>query len=283
MKLGIIDGAYLDRYGLKKGLAIMREQGYECIDYQKLCFTESELFTGSAAHFESVLSEIREACASEGIEISQTHGPWRWPPQDATEEDRAERFEKMSISVRGTAILGCRNMVIHPIMPFGTDSDPEPERMWDMNLEFMRKLADEGQRCGVTVCYENMPFPAMKLATPEAVCRFVKTLDHPFFKVCLDTGHCAVLGISAGESVRLIGKEYLRTLHIHDNDGRSDLHWLPNTGVIDWTDFSNALNEIGFDGTASLETCVKNDIENGEARTAAELSLLESLKAIARR
>ena len=46
----------------------------------------------------------------------------------------------------------------------------------------------------------------------------------------------------------------LRTLHVHDNDGNQDLHWVPFTGVVDWDDFSKALQEIGFDSCLSIET-----------------------------
>lgn len=283
MKLGIMSGAYLDRYGLQEGLARMRAHGYECVDYDNFCDTTTPLFQGTEAEFEHSLIDVRTACADAGIQISQTHGPWRWPPRDSTEEDRAERLEKMIRSVRGTAILGCPYMVIHPIMPFGCNRDPEPERMWAMNYDFMRKLADAGQEYGVTVCYENMPMPALSIATPEAVLRFVKTLDHPNFRVCLDTGHCAVCGRSVGEAVRLLGREYLRVLHVHDNNGRGDFHWLPYEGIIDWDDFAAALQEIGFDGTLSLETHVSKDLPDGDERTAAELKLFDSAKRLAGR
>lgn len=283
IKIGIMNSAYTERYGLHEGLARMRAQGYECMDYQELCHTDTPLFEGTEAEFERTLTEVREASAEAGIEISQTHGPWRWPPQDFTEEDRAERLEKMIKSVRGTAILGCPYMVIHPIMPFGDNQDPEPERLWDMNYEFMRKLADAGREYGVTVCYENMPMTALSISTPEAILKFVKTLDHPNFKVCLDTGHCAVFGLSVGEAVRLLGREYLRVLHVHDNDGRGDFHWLPYEGVIDWSDFAAALQEIGFDGTLSLETHVPHRIPDGAERAAANQKLFEDARRLAGR
>lgn len=283
MKIGIESGAYLSRYGQEEGLSRMRAQGYECVDFQSFCHTDTPLFAGSEAEFEVTLKNVREACANAGIEISQTHGPWRWPPQDFTEENRAERLEKIIKSVRGTAILGCPYMVIHPIMPFGDNQDPEPERLWDMNYEFMRKLADAGREYGVTVCYENMPMRALSISTPEAILRFVKTLDHPNFKVCLDTGHCAVFGLSVGDAVRLLGKEYLRVLHVHDNDGRGDLHWLPFTGVIDWADFTGALQEISFDGTLSLETHVADKLPDGAERAVAEQKLFEDARRLAGR
>lgn len=133
MKIGIETAGYVARYGLYEGLRRMKEQGYEALDYQALAGTDTPLYNGTEAEFERQLTEGRNACADAGIEISQTHGPWRWPPQDATEEQRAERFEKMSKAVRATAILNCPYMVIHPIMPFGWKRDPDPELLWNMN------------------------------------------------------------------------------------------------------------------------------------------------------
>ena len=62
------------------------------------------------------------------------------------------------------------------------------------------------------------------------------------------------------DSIRLLGREYLACLHVHDNDGVRDLHWVPYRGVIDWADFSLALHEIGYEGTLSLETNVSKKL-----------------------
>jgi len=105
----------------------------------------------------------------------------------------------------------------------------------------------------VVICLENMPFPCQCLARPRQTLEFVRSFDSEWLRVCLDTGHCAVLGLSAGDSVRLIGKEYLWALHVHDNDGLRDRHLPMRDGVLDWTDFGNALQEIGFEGTLSSE------------------------------
>ena len=110
------------------------------------------------------------------------------------------------------------------------------------------------------IALENMPFLQLILSTPEQVLDFVKEFDSPYFRVCLDTGHAAVFGLSAGDSVRKIGREYLACLHVHDNVGAHDYHWLPYRGVTDWADFSGALHEIGFDGTLSLETNVSGKL-----------------------
>ena len=236
----------------------IRELGYDCIDFQSFCHTEN-VFFGDQSDVSANLKLVRDACADAGLTVSQTHGPWRWPPRDSTKEERDERFEKMVRSLYGTAELGCRDMVIHPIMPFGDWQDPYPEAFMEMNLEFFGRLTEEAKKAGVVIDFENMPMPALSLATPSQILDFVKTIDSPYFRVCLDTGHCAVTKNDPADAVRMIGREYLRVLHVHDNDGNGDFHWLPGTGVINWEEFSKALFDIGFEGVFSLETDVKSD------------------------
>ena len=60
-------------------------------------------------------------------------------------------------------------------------------------------------------------------------------------------------------------------------------HWRPYTGVIDWDDFSNALTEIGFDGSMSLETYVPHSVPNGPEREAEEDKLFRDACRIAKR
>lgn len=50
-------------------------------------------------------------------------------------------------------------------------------------------------------------------------------------------------------------------LHITDNHGLTDEHFMPGTGNIDFTELREALEEKGFNGVISLEVC--RDIQNG--------------------
>ena len=288
MKIGIVTYAYVDPYGYEKGIEKLKNHGYECIDYSShslpnLVDTEHEIFSLSETEFERVLRREGEFYRNEGIQISQTHGPWRYPPRDGTKEERDERFEKMCKAIRGTAYLGCENIVVHPLMPFGSHSDAEPDVQWEINLEFMSRLAVVGEEHGITVCFENMPFRELPLSSVREILRMVKTVNNKYFKVCLDTGHCSAIGESPAEAVRLLGKEDLRVMHVHDNNGIKDYHWLPGTGVIDWDDFSASLAEIGFDGTLSLETGVIRFANEGEELDLRERELAEFARKIARK
>ncbi len=258
MKTGIESSAYRDEADLAGSYRRMRRHGYDCVDYQLFVNTETPLFRLDDALFTRKLREEAAIIRDAGLEISQTHGPWRYPPHDGTEEERAERFEKMVRSLRGTRALGCPYMVIHPIMPFGTGGEGSRERFFDINFDFYRRLARVAGDEGVVICLENMPMPDLPLARPAEILAFVKAIDSPALRVCLDTGHCTMCGVEPAQAVRELEREYLRTLHVHDNDGRRDLHWTPYRGVIDWAAFSQALRDIGFDGALSLETHVES-------------------------
>ncbi len=257
MKIGIESAAYFRSFGVEKGSYLAREHGYDCLDYGEMSVTETEFFRLPEAEFEKRLIYIKEEMAKNGIYACQTHGPWRHPARDFTEEDRAERFDAMSKAIRGTAYIGSKNFVIHTMMPFGTNTAERPEEMKAINFEYFNRLCDVAEEYGVVINFENLPFLNLPINNCKQVLDFVKWINRDCFKVCLDTGHALVSSEQPGEAVRMIGKEYLRTLHVHDNDGTGDYHRLPGDGIADWQDFGKALHEIEFDGVLSLETMVR--------------------------
>jgi len=265
MKIGINYSQYdhtYERYGKEKFLKL-RQHGYDAVDYG-IAYTGSAWYSANDAELKQKANAEKCAAHSAGIQISQTHGPWRWPPQDSSQQEREERLEKMKKAAVITALLGCKNLVIHPIMPFGIEDlkCDKQQQTWDLNLEFFRSLVAHAKQYGVTVCLENMPMRYFSIATPEKILEFVKEINDDFFKICLDTGHVSVFpDLSVGNEIRKLG-DYIRVLHIHDNMGNKDAHLYPTKGIIDWRDFVNALEEIGYDGILSLETGPSGNLED---------------------
>ena len=209
-------------------------------------------------YIESALHEKALADAA-GVTINQVHGPWIHPPKDSTPEERRTRAEVMKRSLRATAAVGCENWVIHPVMPYGSKNEPDAEEFWRINLEFFRDLLPYAKERGITICYENMPFPALRISPPDETLRFVREINDDNFKLCLDTGHSNILGVSPADAVRMAGKD-LRVLHVHDNSKYKDDHLFPFFGKIDWKEFYAALKEVGFDGVFSLEIVLSSKL-----------------------
>ncbi len=242
-----------ERYSDKK-YQKLREHGFESIDID-IADTSSFLYTEPFEVAKEALLHHKKLIDEAGIEISQTHGPWRWPSRDYTEAERAERLEKMQYSIRLTKVLGCKYFVIHPIMPY-TVEDTEKgyaEDTWRLNLEFFRKLLVTAKEEDVVICLENMPMLKFSMSTPEQIYKFVKEINDDHLKICLDTGHTAVFyELDVAEEVRRIGDE-LRVLHVHDSKWRIDCHFFPYFGRIDWDSFAKALKDVNYKGAFSLE------------------------------
>lgn len=255
MKIGIefniLNSGYC-RYGDKKYIKL-KEHGFSCIDFN-MSNTNTEIYTSPAS--DEILLREKALADDAGIEIHQTHGPWRSPPRDGTFEDRAERMDKMKKSIRMASLLGCKNWVIHPLMPLGADDTVtgSEKGTWEINLRFMEELLITAKEYGVTICLENMPMAKFSMAKPAAILSFVEEIGDENFKICLDTGHVSVFDdLSLCDEVRRLGDK-IKVLHVHDNKCGKDLHLMPYFGTIDWKEFALSLKDIGYDGAFSLET-----------------------------
>lgn len=248
MKTGNTSGAFsylpIDRMYVR-----MRELGYNAVD-QDLADTNAPCYR-DAASMEAHCKVIRAAAEDAGIEISQVHGPW--PTDDTTAENRAKTLENMRLAVYGCHCLGAPYLIIHPQMPYGWGREEDADFALSLTVELMKNLMPDCEKYGVTLCLENMPMTAHRISTMERIAEAVEMVGHPNAAICFDTGHTNVYGHDLGDAVRTAGK-YLRTLHVHDNDGKADRHQLPWLGTADWNSFTAALAETGFDGVMSLET-----------------------------
>lgn len=264
MKIGVYTGG-LSRWGDRR-YQMLRGLGYSCIDFNMADTTAVPYTLGEEEFTQYLLAEKALADAA-GIEISQVHGPWHWPPNDSTPDNRTERLAKMQTAIRATALLDCKNMVIHPIMPVGIEDvgTGKEQETWDLNIAFMTELLTTAKEHDITICLENMPMTKFSMGSHKDILRFVNAINDSHFKICLDTGHVSVFsGLSPADALREL-KDEVCVLHIHDNDGVRDLHQMPYEGIIDWEDFGAALKEVKFQGIFSLETAPSADMPLPEA------------------
>ncbi len=288
MKIGIQDANYTRYYGISDGAKRAHSQGYECYDIGYFVNVETNFFKLPEEKFKAEILKNRAIMESEGIIAWQVHSPWRYPPREGTPEEIAERLEQFLKAIRGAGYIGATHFVMHAIMPFGVNSDKNPEEQRNINAEFMKRLFEEAKAYGVRyIDIENLPFPAMPINNTRQCLEMAKRMnaetESDVFKVCLDTGHANFCGENPADMVRMLGHEYLGALHVHDNNGKADQHARPGRGTIDWEDFSNALQEIGFEGCMSFETNVPGSIPNGEERDCQEIELAQYGLKIAKR
>lgn len=238
--------------------------GYDSVDYG-MCDTDTWLFNLPWEEAKAGILEHKRLADEAGIIINQVHGPWN-PNYDLTPEGRAERMEKMQKSIRLTALLGCKNWVIHPIIPvdWRDKTVGGVQETWDVNVKFMKELLKTAKEYDVTICLENLPFTEFSIARPEETLRLINEINDDHFKMCLDTGHVlAFKDLDLAEVVKSLG-DTIKVFHIHDNRrGEGELHLFPYMGHIDWKGFAEAVKQIGFTGVFSLETVPSHELSDG--------------------
>ena len=255
MKIGI-GNYYLEKYGLSEGARLMAEDGYEFADlnFQDV---ESEFYTSGEDGFFMLAGRYRAALKKNGISVFQIHGPWRFPPKDGTEADRAELFGKMTKALGIARFFEAKYMAVHPLMPFGEHSAERPDEVYEINKRFFSALASVAGKLGVTICLENMPYMEFPLSETEKLLELICDIGSPHLKLCLDTGHANMFDKPIGAIIRDTGADYIKIIHVHDNLGDKDAHLPPYSGNVDWGEFCEALYDIGFAGVMNFETSAK--------------------------
>ena len=253
MKIGLESSAYFDLYDYEEGFKKLKSHGFDCIDYAELCKRHSDLYKFSEDKYRGVLTDIGEAADKYGVEITQLHG--LWATDDKTRAQREESISYFIKEIEGASYLGCKNVVIHPFLPFGWGAEIDKDKIWDVNIDLFTRLMPYAEKYGVTVCAENQPFTAIAMSAVKEVKKLIREINHPNFKACLDTGHANVFHDDLAADVRLLGDD-LVTLHVHDNKGNWDQHLIPYMGNIKWEEFLAALKEIEYKGAFTLETMI---------------------------
>lgn len=257
MRIGLESAAYFGLYDYDEGFKKLKEHGFDCIDYAELCKRHSDLYKFSDDKYRGFLTDIGESANKHGVEITQLHG--LWATDDKTRAQREESIGYFIKEIEGAHYLGCKNIVIHPFLPYGWGAEVDKDKIWDVNIDLFSRLLPHAEKYGVTICAENQPFTAIAMSTVKEVKKLIREFNHPNFKACLDTGHANVFHDDIAEDVRLLGDD-LATLHVHDNKGNWDQHLIPYMGNIKWEEFLAALKEIGYKGAFTLETMVSTSM-----------------------
>ncbi len=234
----------------------LKEIGYSCVDLSALGDQNSLVCTLPEEESKALLLKEKSMADEAGIEIWQAHGPVKSLARALTEKELEDLLRHTKKSIRDCAIIGCKNLVVHPAMPFGwSDRGSEIAKdTFDFNVKFLTELSDYAKDYGVIICYENLPCIGYSISTPEEIIAVVDTVNRDNVKVCLDIGHLLAFSYSlkAGEEIRRLGNR-IQVLHCHDTYGGADQHSFPQLGGTNWKEVAAALKEIGFSGVFSLE------------------------------
>ena len=265
---------YDDLFGAEAGadeaFAFIKSCGFDALDYNlDHTLRPSQVENGEcSALLDKPLEElleyyrpVKEAAEKHGIRFSMAHAPF--PSNSAAHPEHNDYVIKSIIKIIYVCgYLRIPNLVVHPIIRKNRTEE------WEMNMQMYPKLIDAARENRVKICLENLfswhAGHSQRRACAEAgeACRYIDTLNEiageDIFGFCYDVGHGNILGCNIYEDLKQLGHR-LTTLHIHDNDGRMDLHCIPYTiknsckNTTDWEGFTQGLKEIGYEGPLNFE------------------------------
>lgn len=231
----------------------LMDAGYPAIDIS-LFGQNDYLFSES---WQDMAKELRQRAEARGAVYNQAHAPFGGGYDHYTQK-LIPTFPRV---FEFCELLGVRQIVVHPLQK-GRYYGHEQE-LFGMNMDFYRSLIPLSEKHGIKIAIENMwqTHPVTHricddvCADPHELAAYYDTLNDPtHFTVCLDIGHTALCGREPEDAIRVLGKDRLGALHVHDVDYCNDLHTIPYLGKIKWDRVVDALADIGYRGEFTMES-----------------------------
>lgn len=222
---------------------LAREAGFEEIE----CPTTPD---------ESAAEEIKKAAEASGLRIhsvmNQAH--WQFPLSSADPEVVTKSMAGMETSLRNAHLWGADTVLLVPAV---VNAQTSYRDAWQRSQQQIRKLIPLAEKLKVVIAVEEVWNKF--LLSPIEFARYVDDFNSPWVKAYFDVGNVLIWAYPQ-DWIRTLGKRIVK-LHIKDFQFKQD----PQTkkrvadfvalreGEIDWKEIYNALAEIGYRGTATVE------------------------------
>lgn len=130
------------------------------------------------------------------------------------------------------------------------------------------KVGEERLKRLLETCAEvKVPLAIENIDAPELFKTVFERLEHPYLKVCYDSGHNNF--VDKETDYLTLYRDKIVCLHLHDNNGKEDEHTLNRFGTINWDEIAKKLallpNDVALNYEmlmykkhgVSMEDCVK--------------------------
>lgn len=233
---------------------IFAASGYDALDFS---FFDPNYYSEQIG--DEYFLKLKEYAKNKGLIFNQAHAPFASSFED--KEETENRFSEIVRSMKYASILGVKNIVVHPCKHLDYSDDKNKELLFEINMDFYKRLEPYCEKYNIRVALENMWRYDCGKKIVHSVCghkeefvRYIDSLNSEWFIACLDVGHATLVCEDLSHIIKALGKKRLKALHVHDVDGIVDSHTLPYFGgVVNWEKFTKALFEIGYEGEITLE------------------------------
>lgn len=239
------------RFGDEQTVRWICEAGFDAVDLSMFDIKSDDAIL-NRKDYEKHALKLKAIAEGYNCRFNQAHAPF--PSHRVGDDEYNKKIVPYIIrAIEIAGIIDADAIVVHPSHFKGHKKETI--------LGFYRSLEPYCKQYNVKVALENM-FGRRKFShkivenvcsNPTELSEFYDELDSRYFTVCLDIGHCGLVGQDPAEFIRALGHDRLKALHVHDNDFKEDLHQWPYSSKQDWNGISSALKDINYSGDFTFE------------------------------
>lgn len=281
LRVGMMTECVYRFKGMKGSLKLIKDLGFECADITIQVENKHPRIVSyfNGRNYLKKCRELKQYADSIKLPLVQAHAPF--PCYKDNEPNYNKRmFNKLIKSIRICGALKIKYLVIHPWNDY-------PDCI---NIKFYKKLLPYAKKENVIICCENMwrwnklieKAKPCSCSLSDSFLNIINGVNDKHLKACVDIGHAEMLrhmGITPRMMLEDLNKHVV-CLHIHDNDGVHDNHWIPFRGVIDYKDVVKGLKNINYKNDLMLETSTPKNIDKLEDCIPLWKEQLEAIKKI---
>lgn len=191
------------------------------------------------------------------ISVKAVHMPVNGVDISHLEEyDRIKSIREVEKTVLTAYKLGAEMVIVHP---GGICNNlAVRKKKLEQCLHSLKEIVKFCEQWNIKLALENTP-PGSLGDDWEEIRVILDKISSNYLGICLDTGHYLLYQhCFIGEEFDLEKKpidwqKNLLHVHIHDNDGKRDLHLLPGEGCYPWATLVTHLKKIKYHGSLIVE------------------------------
>ena len=128
-------------------------------------------------------------------------------------------------------------------------SDDERKREWDLAVSELRTVCNDAASRGLAIALEPINrFETDMVNSVSDALRMIRDIDHPSAKIMIDSFHMTIEESDIGAAIRAAGKDLIHVQVSENHRG------VTGTGLTPWTEFRDALRDIGYQGSIVIES-----------------------------
>lgn len=224
----------------------IKDAGLDCIEI----VLSHKRFHHHTRKAKQYYSDIVAKANKLGLQIWSVHLPYgnEWDISVLDVQEKERILKAHHDLLMWAAQYGVRHAVIHPSYePIAAEERKDRLAVCRTSLEI---LAQHSAEVDIQLAVECLPRTCLGNTSGEMV---ELLRDNRYAGVCCDVNH--LMQEKPESFIQKLG-QHVKTLHISDNDGVDERHWMPGNGVINWRNVMQSLTDIGYDGPFMFE--VKN-------------------------